>query len=98
MICDDVLSVIDLNNSYNLDSVFCSGQLTLQYCFRLLNSVLMIFSCTVICKVDYMGCTPRTHHNVLCNVCSQGSSMSISVHLKFSLSDRQLEHWILRHF
>ena len=43
LMCDSVLSVIDFNR---LDSVLCSDQCTLQYCFRLLNSILKIFSCT----------------------------------------------------
>ena len=55
--CDGVLSVIDLNNTYRLGGVLCLDQCTLQYCFRLFNSVLKIFTCKVISKADYMGCT-----------------------------------------
>ena len=53
--CDGVLSVIAFNNRQ-------TGPCTLLrpvYTFRLLNSVSKIFSCTVTCKVDYMG----LHHN-----------------------------------
>ena len=48
-LCDSALSVIDLNR---LDSVLCSDQCALQYCFRLLNSVVKIFLCTVILSSD----------------------------------------------
>ena len=84
--CDGVLSVIAFNNRQ-------TGQCTLLrpvYTFRLLNSVPKIFSCTVTCKVDYMGVHHNfssTQHNVLCNVYSQGSSIRISVHGKFLLSE-----------
>ena len=37
LMCDGVLSVIDLNNRYRQDSVLCLDQCTLQYCFRLFN-------------------------------------------------------------
>ena len=49
VICDDVLSVIDLNNRYRMDSVLCLDQCTMQYivsCF--LTSYSRYFQCTVI--------------------------------------------------
>ena len=44
MMYDGVPSVIDLNNRYRLYSVIHIDQCTLQYCIRLFNSVLKIFS------------------------------------------------------
>ena len=40
---------VDLDNRYRLNSVLCIGQCTLQYCVSLFDSVLKIFSFTVIC-------------------------------------------------
>ena len=48
MICDDVLSVMDLNNRYRMDSVLCIEQRTLQYNIVPLTLYSRYFQCTLI--------------------------------------------------
>ena len=74
---DGILSVIDLNNRYRLDSIFYLDQCTLQYCFRLFDSVLKIFSCTVICQADLHGL-----YTIICR------AHSIMFGIMYTLKDR----------
>ena len=86
LISDGVLSVIDLNNRYRLDSVLCldsvhcsiiSGFLTVHSRYFRVQSYARL---TAWRAHNNFSCT---QHNVWCNIYSHVSLMSISVHRKF---------------